>query len=138
MQDKAAQIVLDHDEYPRPGTTVETLATLQPSFEALGAYRPDNGESFDEMALRVYPQAGMIQHDVDGRRIHLRQTGFPLSLKLRVGIVQEESHHADENRQCKPDKPVQTGRNLCIAHEVPSHSRTDDRCKFCRACLTGQ
>jgi acetyl-CoA C-acetyltransferase len=62
VQDKAGQIVLDHDEYPRPGTTVETLATLKPSFEAMGAYRPDNGESFDEMALRVYPQAGTIRH----------------------------------------------------------------------------
>ena len=41
---------------------METLATLKPSFEALGAYRPYNGESFDEMALRVYPQAGTIQH----------------------------------------------------------------------------
>src|SRR5215470_7447334 len=62
VKDKAGQIVLDHDEYPRPGTTVETLATLKPSFEALGAHRPYNGESFDEMALRVYPQAGTIQH----------------------------------------------------------------------------
>ncbi len=62
VQDKAGQIVLDHDEYPRPGTTVETLAALKPSFEALGAYRPYNGGSFDDMALRVYPQAGTIQH----------------------------------------------------------------------------
>jgi acetyl-CoA C-acetyltransferase len=28
----------------------------------MGASRPYNGESFDEMALRVYPQAGMIRH----------------------------------------------------------------------------
>jgi len=62
VQDKTGQIILDYDEYPRPGTTVETLATLKPSFEALGAQRPDNGESFDEMALRVYPQAGTVQH----------------------------------------------------------------------------
>jgi acetyl-CoA C-acetyltransferase len=62
VQDKAGQIVLNHDEYPRPGTTVETLATLKPSFEAMGASRPYNGESFDEMALRVYPQAGTIRH----------------------------------------------------------------------------
>jgi acetyl-CoA C-acetyltransferase len=62
VQDKAGQIVLDHDEYPRPGTTVATLSALKPSFEALGAYRPNNGESLDEMALRIYPQAGHIQH----------------------------------------------------------------------------
>jgi acetyl-CoA C-acetyltransferase len=62
VKDQEGKIVLAHDEYPRPGTTVETLATLKPSFEALGAYRPYNGESFDDMALRVYPQAGAIQH----------------------------------------------------------------------------
>jgi acetyl-CoA C-acetyltransferase len=62
VQDKAGQTVLDHDEYPRPGTTVAALSALQPSFEALGAYRPNNGESLDEMVLRVYPQAGQIQH----------------------------------------------------------------------------
>jgi acetyl-CoA C-acetyltransferase len=62
VQDQAGQMVLDHDEYPRPGTTVATLRTLQPSFEAMGAHRPNNGESFDEMALRIYPQVGHIQH----------------------------------------------------------------------------
>jgi acetyl-CoA C-acetyltransferase len=62
VQDKAGQIILDHDEYPRPDTTVATLSTLKPSFEALGAHRPNNGESLDEMALRIYPQVGQIQH----------------------------------------------------------------------------
>jgi acetyl-CoA C-acetyltransferase len=62
VQDKTGRTVLDHDEYPRPGTTVATLRTLKPSFEAMGAQRPYNGESLDEMALRVYPQAGHIRH----------------------------------------------------------------------------
>ena len=62
VKDNAGEIVLDHDEYPRPGSTVESLGTLKPSFEAMGALRPYNGESLDEMALRVYPQAGSIQH----------------------------------------------------------------------------
>jgi acetyl-CoA C-acetyltransferase len=62
VTDKAGQIVLDHDEYPRAGTTVDTLATLKPSFEALGAFRPADGESFDEMALRIYPHVQKIQH----------------------------------------------------------------------------
>jgi acetyl-CoA C-acetyltransferase len=60
--DKTGQVVLDSDEYPRQGTTVETLSALKPSFEAMGAHRPYNGESFDEMALRVYPDAGQIRH----------------------------------------------------------------------------
>jgi acetyl-CoA C-acetyltransferase len=62
VQGHAGRLVLDHDEYPRPGTTVATLRTLKPSFEAMGAQRPYNGESLDEMALRVYPQAGHIRH----------------------------------------------------------------------------
>jgi acetyl-CoA C-acetyltransferase len=62
VQDKDGQIILDLDEYPRPDTTVATLSTLKPSFEALGAHRPNNGESLDEMALRIYPQVGQIQH----------------------------------------------------------------------------
>jgi acetyl-CoA C-acetyltransferase len=62
VKDSTGRVVLDHDEYARPGTTVETLSTLKASFEALGALRPYNGESLDEMALRVYPEAGKIQH----------------------------------------------------------------------------
>jgi acetyl-CoA C-acetyltransferase len=62
VKDNTGRVVLDHDEYARPGTTVETLSTLKASFEALGAMRPYNGESLDEMALRVYPEAGKIQH----------------------------------------------------------------------------
>ena len=62
VKDQSGNMVLDHDEYPRPGTTVEALGALKPSFEALGAHRPYGDESLDEMALRVYPQAEQIQH----------------------------------------------------------------------------
>jgi acetyl-CoA C-acetyltransferase len=62
VKDKGGTIVLAHDEYPRPGTTVASLATLKPSFEAMGAFRPYNGESFDEMAMRVYARVQKIQH----------------------------------------------------------------------------
>ena len=60
--DGAGNLVLDHDEFPRPDTTVEALGGLKPSFAELGAHAPYNGETFDEMALRVYPQAKQIQH----------------------------------------------------------------------------
>jgi acetyl-CoA C-acetyltransferase len=62
VKDDSGRVVLDRDEHPRPGTTVEALSALKPSFEAMGAMRPYDGESLDEMALRVYPQAGQIQH----------------------------------------------------------------------------
>jgi acetyl-CoA C-acetyltransferase len=59
---RAGEAVLAEDEFPRPETTVEGLAGLNPAFEGLGAHAPYNGETFDEMALRVYPQAKRIQH----------------------------------------------------------------------------
>jgi acetyl-CoA C-acetyltransferase len=62
VTDKAGQVVLGRDEYPRPTTTVEGLGQLEPSFVKLGAYAPHQGQSFDEMALRVYPQAKRIEH----------------------------------------------------------------------------
>src|SRR5688572_21850503 len=40
VRDVAGQVVLDRDEYPRAGTTLESLGKLPPSFEGLGAHRP--------------------------------------------------------------------------------------------------
>jgi acetyl-CoA C-acetyltransferase len=57
------QVALEKDEYLRPETTVETLSQLAPAFVELGK-KPvgPNGESLDEMALRIYPKAGEIHH----------------------------------------------------------------------------
>lgn len=57
-------VALAADEYLRPGTTYEALASLEASFAALGAMpaAPD-GATFDEIALRRYPEAGAaIRH----------------------------------------------------------------------------
>ncbi|BBY16785.1 acetyl-CoA C-acetyltransferase [Mycolicibacterium litorale] len=55
--------LLDHDEHPRPGTTVETLAGLRPAFAAMGAAGVE-GESltFDEICLDRYPKVERIDH----------------------------------------------------------------------------
>jgi acetyl-CoA C-acetyltransferase len=56
-------VALDRDELPRPSTTMEALAKLEPSFVGMGAAPVGpNGETFDQLALKVYPQAGSIQH----------------------------------------------------------------------------
>src|SRR6267142_2064205 len=57
------RVVLDHDEFPRPDASAEGLAALKPSFVNLGqtAAGP-NGETFDQLALTVYPRAKVIQH----------------------------------------------------------------------------
>ena len=57
------QVVLDRDEFPRPDTTAEGLAALNPAFINLGqSVAGPNGETFDELALRVYPEAKVIRH----------------------------------------------------------------------------
>src|ERR1700760_3346500 len=50
-------VVLDRDEFIRPGTTVETLAGLKPSFAAIG----DMG-GFDAVALQKYHWVEKINH----------------------------------------------------------------------------
>ena len=57
------QVALEKDEFLRPETTLEGLSQLGASFVELGK-KPvgPNGETLDEMALRIYPQAGEIRH----------------------------------------------------------------------------
>ena len=55
--DRNGLTVLDHDEHIRPGTTVETLAGLKPSFAALG-----EAGGFDAVALQKYHWLERIDH----------------------------------------------------------------------------
>jgi acetyl-CoA C-acetyltransferase len=56
-------VALDHEEFPRPGTTMESLAQLAPSFEQMGAYTPEGKAlSIDQTALLSYPDHKAIRH----------------------------------------------------------------------------
>ncbi len=56
-------LALDHDEFPRPGTTMDDLAKLTPSFEAMGAkIRTGEKLSVDQTAMLAYPNVKEIQH----------------------------------------------------------------------------
>ncbi len=56
-------VALDREEFPRPGTTAEALAKLEPSFVGMGAAQVGpNGETLDQLALQRYPQVKAIQH----------------------------------------------------------------------------
>ena len=55
--DKNGQVILDRDETVRPGTTVESLAGLKPSFAQQGAEA-----GFDDVALAKYPTVEKINH----------------------------------------------------------------------------
>jgi acetyl-CoA C-acetyltransferase len=54
---------LERDEFPRPGTTAESLAQLQPSFAKMGAHKPEGSAlTLDETALKAYPDWSAIEH----------------------------------------------------------------------------
>jgi len=53
----------DKDEHLRPDTTLANLAQLGPSFAQMGAAPVGpNGETLDQLAVKVYPRAGAINH----------------------------------------------------------------------------
>jgi acetyl-CoA C-acetyltransferase len=54
---------LERDEFPRPGTTLESLGQLQPSFAKMGAHKPEGSAlTLDETALKVYTDWSAIEH----------------------------------------------------------------------------
>ena len=56
-------LALDRDEFPRPGTTVDDLAKLTPSFLGMGAHVvADRGKTIDEIARIAYPHIDAINH----------------------------------------------------------------------------
>jgi acetyl-CoA C-acetyltransferase len=92
VKDINGLVVLGHDETIRPGTTVETLASLKPSFEQMGQM------GFDATALRKYTTVEKIHHVhhagnssgiVDGAALMLigsREAGIKAGLKPRARI----------------------------------------------------
>jgi acetyl-CoA C-acetyltransferase len=57
VKDLNEHVILDNDEFIRPGTTVETLGNLKPSFATIG----DMG-GFDAVALNKYHSVERIDH----------------------------------------------------------------------------
>src|SRR6185503_13127296 len=56
-------VALDRDEHPRADTTLEGLGGLQPAFAQMGATpMGPNGETLDQLALKVYPDTKAIDH----------------------------------------------------------------------------
>jgi acetyl-CoA C-acetyltransferase len=88
------QVVLDHDEFPRPGTTPESLGGLKPSFAGIGEMG-----GFDAVALQKYHWVEKINHVhtpgnssgiVDGASLMLigsEQAGRAMGLEPRARIV---------------------------------------------------
>ncbi len=58
VTDRNGLILLDRDEYMRPGTDMATLAALKPAFKDMGEAMP----GFDKIALMKYPHLERIDH----------------------------------------------------------------------------
>jgi len=92
--DLNGQVVLDHDEFPRPGTTPESLGGLKPSFAAMGEMG-----GFNAVALQKYHWVEKINHVhtpgnssgiVDGAALMLigsERAGTDLGLTPRARVV---------------------------------------------------
>lgn len=64
VKDDAGNVILDHEEYPRPDTTAESLAQLKPAFEMfLNMPSQPGGKTYAELINQVYP-------DIDIKPIH--------------------------------------------------------------------
>ncbi len=64
VKDDDGNVILDHEEYPRPDTTAEGLAQLKPAFEMfLDMPSIKDGKTFRQLINQVYP-------DVDIKPIH--------------------------------------------------------------------
>jgi acetyl-CoA C-acetyltransferase len=93
VKDENGFTILDKDENVRAGTTVETLAGLNPSFEMMGKMA-----GFDDVAIQRYPEVAQINHVhhagnssaiVDGAAIALigsKEMGEKMGLKPRAKI----------------------------------------------------
>jgi acetyl-CoA C-acetyltransferase len=94
VKDLNDHVVLDHDEFIRPGTTVETLGRLRPSFRSMG-----EKAGFDDVALQKYHWVEKIDHVhtagnssgiVDGASllaIGNAETGKELGMEPRARIL---------------------------------------------------
>ncbi len=102
VKDLNDNVVLDREEFVRPGTTVETLGKLKPSFQAMGEMG-----GFDAVALQKYHWVEKIDHVhtpgnssgiVDGASllaIGNEQTGADLGMTPRARILATAVSGAD-------------------------------------------
>jgi len=101
VKDAVGDVILDHDEFIKPQTTLEGLASLKLSFDKMGEM------GYDAVAIRRYPMVERIRHVhtagnssgiVDGSAavlIGTEKKGKSLGLKPRARIVAAALSGAD-------------------------------------------
>jgi len=102
--DDAGNVILDHDEYPRPSTTLEGLSQLKPAFAIFRDMESEpGGPTYGELITKVYPDlkiepvhhAGTSSGNVDGASALLLASGDAVKkygFKPRARIVATANH----------------------------------------------
>ncbi len=113
VKDVNGVVILDRDEHRRPGSTVDSLGALKPSFEGLG-----RAGGFDAVALQKYHEVERINHVhtggnssgiVDGAALVLvggEQAGKDLGLTPRGRVVATAISGADPTIMLTGPKPA--------------------------------
>lgn len=93
VKDQLGLTILDHDEHMRPSTTMQSLASLNPSFAQMGEM------GFDAVSIQRYPEVEAVNHVhhagnssgiVDGAAAVLfgsKEAGKAAGLKPRARVV---------------------------------------------------
>ncbi|WP_420569673.1 acetyl-CoA C-acetyltransferase [Thalassovita sp.] len=93
VRDETGVVILDRDDFIKPDTDMQKLASLKPSFAAMGGF------GFDAVALAKYPEVAQIDHVhtpgnssgiVDGASLIMlgnEQVGKDLNLTPRGRVV---------------------------------------------------
>ena len=89
VRDQTGMLVLDHDEFVREGTTVESLAGLGPSFAQIGDFG-----GFDAVALEKYHTVEKINH--------VHHAGNSSGIVDGAGLVLIGNENAGERHGLKP------------------------------------
>ena len=97
-------LALDKEEYPRPGTTVESLASLKPAFASMADVPlDDHGTSYRGLILQKYP-------DVDIKFVH--HAGNSSGVVDGAAAVLIASENFAKKRGLKPRARILASANL--------------------------
>ena len=97
-------LALDHEEFPRPQTTLETLAQLKPSFEAMMDFPLDEtGVTHGELIRRAYP---------DLKIEHIHHAGNSSGIVDGAGAVLLGSKAGGEALGVKPRARIKAFANI--------------------------
>ncbi len=102
--DDDATVILDHEEYPRPSTTAETLAGMKPAFEMFADMPSGEGKpTFRQLINQVYP-------DVDIKPVH--HVGVSSGVVDGAGALLLASKEYAEKQGWKPRARIVATANI--------------------------